>query len=223
MNYNEKTIKDFIQVLSSKEPVPGGGGASALIGSIGIALGNMVGSLTVGKKKYADVEEDIKILMFKAERLAEKFQELIDKDAESFAPLASAYALPKDTEEEKAERTRVMEAALETASLAPLEIMETVCEAVDIVSEFAAKGSKLAISDAGVAAIALRSALLGASLNVFINTASMQNRSRAAVFINTASMQNRSLAAELEGRANEMIEEYGAKAEKIFNSVKERL
>ena len=208
MNYNEKTIKDFIQVLSSKEPVPGGGGASALIGSIGIALGNMVGSLTVGKKKYADVEEDIKILMFKAERLAEKFQELIDKDAESFAPLASAYALPKDTEEEKAERTRVMEAALETASLAPLEIMETVCEAVDIVSEFAAKGSKLAISDAGVAAIALRSALLGASLNVFINTASMQNRS---------------LAAELEGRANEMIEEYGAKAEKIFNSVKERL
>ncbi|MBR0132416.1 MAG: cyclodeaminase/cyclohydrolase family protein [Lachnospiraceae bacterium] len=208
MNYNEKTIKDFIQVLSSKEPVPGGGGASALIGSIGIALGNMVGSLTVGKKKYADVEEDIKILMFKAERLAEKFQELIDKDAESFAPLALAYALPKDTEEEKAERTRVMEAALETASLAPLEIMETVCEAVDIVSEFAAKGSKLAISDAGVAAIALRSALLGASLNVFINTASMQNRS---------------LAAELEGRANEMIEEYGAKAEKIFNSVKERL
>jgi len=208
MNYNEKTIKDFIQVLSSKEPVPGGGGASALIGSIGIALGNMVGSLTVGKKKYADVEEDIKILMFKAERLAEKFQELIDKDAESFAPLAAAYALPKDTEEEKAERTRVMEAALETASLAPLEIMETVCEAVDIVSEFAAKGSKLAISDAGVAAIALRSALLGASLNVFINTASMQNRS---------------LAAELEGRANEMIEEYGAKAEKIFNSVKERL
>ena len=208
MNYNEKTIKDFIQVLSSKEPVPGGGGASALIGSIGIALGNMVGSLTVGKKKYADVEEDIKILMFKAERLAEKFQELIDKDAESFAPLAAAYALPKDTEEEKAERTRVMEAALETASLAPLEIMETVCEAVDIVSEFAAKGPKLAISDAGVAAIALRSALLGASLNVFINTASMQNRS---------------LAAELEGRANEMIEEYGAKAEKIFNSVKERL
>ena len=208
MNYNEKTIKDFIQVLSSKEPVPGGGGASALIGSIGIALGNMVGSLTVGKKKYADVEGDIKILMQKAERLSEKFQELIDKDAESFAPLAAAYALPKDTEEEKAERTRVMEAALETASLAPLEIMETVCEAVDIVSEFAAKGSKLAISDAGVAAIALRSALLGASLNVFINTASMQNRS---------------LAAELEGRANEMIEEYGAKAEKIFNSVKERL
>ena len=208
MNYNEKTIKDFIQVLSSKEPVPGGGGASALIGSIGIALGNMVGSLTVGKKKYADVEGDIKILMQKAERLSEKFQELIDKDAESFAPLAAAYALPKDTEEEKAERTRVMEAALETASLAPLEIMETVCEAVDVVSEFAAKGSKLAISDAGVAAIALRSALLGASLNVFINTASMQNRA---------------LAEELEGRANKMIEEYGTKAEEIFKSVKERL
>ncbi len=208
MNFNEMTIKDFVQTLASKEPVPGGGGASALIGSIGVALGNMVGSLTVGKKKYADVEEDIKVLMFKSERLSEKLQELIDKDAESFAPLAKAYSLPKETEEEIAERNMVMEAALEGASLVPIEIMETVCEAIDIVGEFARKGSKLAISDAGVAAIALRSALLGASLNVFINTSSMKNRA---------------LAMELEGRADEMINEYGAKAEKIFNIVKDKL
>ena len=208
MNYKSLTINDFITVLSSKEPVPGGGGASALIGSIGIALGNMVGSLTVGKKKYADVEEDINKLMVSADALAGKLMELMDKDAESFAPLAKAYSLPKNTEEEIAERKKVMEEALKTASLAPLEIMETVCEAIDVVEEFAAKGSKLAISDAGVAAIALRSALFGASLNVFINTGSMEDR----VF-----------AEELNQKAENMMAEYGEKAEKIFNSVKERL
>ena len=208
MNYKSLTINDFITVLSSKEPVPGGGGASALIGSIGIALGNMVGSLTVGKKKYADVEEDIKKLMVSADALAGKLMELMDKDAESFAPLAKAYSLPKNTEEEIAERKKVMEEALKTASLAPLEIMETVCEAIDVVEEFAAKGSKLAISDAGVAAIALRSALFGASLNVFINTGSMEDRA---------------FAEELNQKAENMMAEYGEKAEKIFNSVKERL
>lgn len=208
MSFKELTIEEFVKVLSSKEPVPGGGGASALIGSIGIALGNMVGSLTVGKKKYADVEDDIKALMEKSAVLMEKFQAQIDEDAECFAPLAKAYSLPKETEEEKKYRSEVMAEALKTASLAPLGIMETACEAIDIVEEFAAKGSKLAISDAGVAAIALRSALLGASLNVFINTGSMEDRE---------------LAAELESKANRMIEEYGAKAEKIFNEVKGRL
>ena len=208
MNYKNMTIEEFIGVLSSKEPVPGGGGASALVGSIGIALGNMVGSLTVGKKKYADVEEDIKALMEKSATLAEKFQSLIDKDAESFAPLAKAYSLPKESEEEKKIRSEVMAEALKTASLAPLEIMETACEAIDIVEEYAAKGSKLALSDAGVAAVMLRSALLGASLNVFINTSSMEDRE---------------LAAELEKKANDMTEIYGAKAERIFAEVKNRL
>ena len=208
MAFKEMKIEDFIKVLSSKEPVPGGGGASALIAGVGIALGNMVGSLTVGKKKYADVEDDIRALMDKSALLMDKFQALIDKDAESFAPLAAAYSLPNETEEEKKHRSVVMAKALKIASLAPLEIMSTVCEAIDIVEEFAAKGSKLAISDAGVAAIALRSALLGASLNVFINTSSMEDRA---------------LAEELETKANTMIEEYGAKAERIFNDVKERL
>ena len=206
MAYNEMTIKDFIEVLSSKEPVPGGGGASALIASVGIALGNMVGSLTVGKKKYADVEGEIKTLMEKSEALMKKFQEQIDEDATSFAPLAAAYSLPKDTEEEKAKRAEVMAGALKTACAAPLRIMETVCEAIDIVEEFAAKGSRLAVSDAGVAAIALRSALLGASLNVFINTKAMEDRT---------------LAEELDRKANLLIDIYGKKAEDIFLSVKD--
>ena len=207
-NFKNMTIEDFTKELAGKAPVPGGGGASALIGSLGIALGNMVGSLTVGKKKYADVEEDIKAMMVKSENLIVRLQALIDEDAESFAPLAAAYSLPKETEEEKAHRAEVMAEALKTASLTPLKIMETVCEAIDVVEEYAAKGSKLAISDAGVAAIALRSALLGASLNVFINTGAMEDKA---------------LAEELEGRANKMIDTYGPKAEAIFAAVREKL
>ncbi len=208
MSFCDKTCNEFIEVLSSKEPVPGGGGASALVGAIGMALGNMVGSLTVGKKKYADVEEEIKELMVKSDILIKKLEGLVDKDAEAFAPLAAAYSLPKETEEEKAHKAKVMAEALLIASEAPLEIMEACCEAIDLVEQYAAKGSRLAISDAGVSAICLRSALMGASLNVFINTGSMADKEKAA---------------ELEGRANNMIEVYGKKAEEIFWSVKESL
>lgn len=205
MSFCDKSCNEFIEVLSSKEPVPGGGGASALIGAIGMALGNMVGSLTAGKKKYADVEEDIKALMEKSKVLINKLSGLVDKDAEAFEPLAAAYSLPKETEEEKAKKAEIMEKALIIASEAPLEIMETCCEAIDLVEEYAEKGSRLAVSDAGVAAIALRSALLGASLNVFINTKSMANRKKAE---------------ELDEKANTMIDVYGKKAEDIFNKVR---
>ena len=208
MSFCDKTCKEFIEVLSSKEPVPGGGGASALVGAIGMALGNMVGSLTVGKKKYADVEEEIKELMAKSEVLIKKLEALVDKDAEAFAPLAAAYSLPKETEEEKAYKAEVMAKALLIAAEAPLEIMVACCEAIDLVEQYAAKGSRLAISDAGVSAICLRSALMGASLNVFINTGSMADKEKAA---------------ELENKANSMIEVYGKKAEEIFWSVKNTL
>lgn len=205
MSFCDKTCSEFIEVLSSKAPVPGGGGASALIGAIGMALGNMVGSLTVGKKKYADVEDDIKALMEKSEALMDRLEGLVDKDAEAFEPLAHAYSLPKETEEEKAKKAEVMEKALLAASEAPLEIMETCCEAIELVEEYASKGSRLAVSDAGVAAIALRSALMGASLNVFINTGSMADREKAK---------------ELEKKAEDMIDAYGKKAEEIFLEVK---
>ncbi|MGN0166275.1 MAG: cyclodeaminase/cyclohydrolase family protein [Lachnospiraceae bacterium] len=205
MSFCDKTCNEFIEVLASKEPVPGGGGASALIGAIGMALGNMVGSLTVGKKKYADVEENIKGLMDKSAVIIHKLTALVDKDAEAFSPLAAAYSLPKETEEEKEYKARVMAEALLTASAVPLEIMEVCCEAIDLVEEYAAKGSRLAVSDAGVAAIALRSALMGASLNVFINTGSMADREKAN---------------ELNAKAENMISVYGEKAEKIFYSVK---
>ena len=102
-NFKSQTCEDFIEVLASKAAVPGGGGASALAGAIGIALGNMVGSLTVGKKTYADVEEEIIECKKQADEIAKEFLELMDKDAEAFEPLSKAYGLPKSTPEEIAE------------------------------------------------------------------------------------------------------------------------
>ena len=155
MKFQEMDLKDFTTVLASKDAVPGGGGASALVGAIGIALGNMVGSLTVGKKKYADVEEDVKALMEKAEGLRSVLLQLIDEDAAGFVPLAKAYGIPK----ENPERDAIMESALREACDVPMEIMRTVCHALDLIVGFAEKGSALAISDAGVGAACCKAAL----------------------------------------------------------------
>lgn len=208
MGFTNNTCREFVEVLATKAPVPGGGGASALAGAIGTALGNMVGSLTVGKKKYADVEADIIELQKKADALQEDLLDLVEKDAEVFEPLSKAYGMPKDTAEQQAEKDRVMEECLRNACSVPLDIMRKCCEAIDIMEGFAEKGSKLALSDAGVGAILCRSALMGASLNVFINTSSMKDRA---------------YAAETEEEANTMLEKYTVKAEDIFNDVKERL
>lgn len=208
MSFTEKSCKEFVEVLASKAPVPGGGGASALVGALGTALGTMVGQLTVGKKKYADVEADVLALMKQAEDLQAELLALVDKDAEVFAPLAKAYGMPKETEEEKAEKERVMEQVLKAAAAVPLEIMEKCCTAIDLHREFAAKGSALAISDAGVGVIFAKAALQGASLNVFINTASMKDRA---------------CAERLEEKAEKMLMEYTVAADEVYAEVYNRL
>ena len=144
----EKNVDKFLAELASSAPTPGGGGAAALCGALGIALGNMVGSLTLGKKKYADVQEDIAALNSRAEALRADFVALIDADAEAFAPLSKAYGIPKDDPA----RAEIMEAALKRAAEPPLEIMRRCAAALDVIADYAAKGSALAISDAGCAA-----------------------------------------------------------------------
>lgn len=208
MGFSTTPCDEFVEVLASKAPVPGGGGASALVGAVGTALGNMVGSLTVGKKKYADVEAEIKELQAKCDILQKELLELIERDAEVFEPLSKAYGMPKNTEEEKARKAEVMEKVLKEACSVPMEIMEKCCEAIDLIEVFAEKGSVIAISDAGVGAAFLRSALNGASLNVYINTKSMADRE---------------YARELNQKADRMLEVYGTKAETIFQQVKGRL
>ena len=139
MGFSTVPCNEFVEVLASKAPVPGGGGASALVGAIGTALGNMVGSLTVGKKKYAEFEELNVAAKGKCDQLQKDFLRLIERDAEVFEPLSKAYGMPRETEEEKAEKARVMAIVLKDACSVPMEIMEKCCEAIDIIAEFAAK------------------------------------------------------------------------------------
>ena len=204
MMITDSTCKEFVSLLGSDAPVPGGGGASALVGAVGMALGNMVGCLTTGKKKYADVEEDIQKLMKRATVLQQELLDCVEKDAQVFKPLAAAYGMPHETEEEKKAKAEVMAVVLKDACEAPMEIMRKCCEAIDICGEFAAKGSRLAISDAGVGVNFCKAALLGASLNVFINTKSMADKE---------------YAAEVNAEADKMLNEYTVRADEVFAEV----
>ena len=200
----ERDVRDFLSALASKAPTPGGGGAAALCGALGAALGNMVGNLTLGKKKYADVEEDIKTLNQKAETLRGDFLALIDADAEAFEPLSRAYGIPKDDPG----RAEVMEAALMKAAQPPLEIMRRCADALELISEYAAKGSALAVSDAGCAAALSRAALEAAALNVFVNTRLMKNRAAAEA---------------LNEEAGGLLAQYVPRAQTTYEEIKRRL
>lgn len=197
-------IQEFLDVLSSKEPVPGGGGASALAGALGNALGQMVSNLTIGKKKYALVEDEIKELAERMKGIQGQFTQLADQDAKVFAPLAKCYSLPSDTEEEKAYKAEVMEARLLDASLVPMEIMEKAAEMLEIMDIFADKGSRMAVSDVGVGVQFIRTALLGAVMNVYINTKSMKNRGKAE---------------EMNEKAERLIREGTEAADRIYQKV----
>mgnify|MGYP002769016955 FL=1 len=186
MEMMERTCSQFLAELASKAPTPGGGGTAALVGAAGVALGNMVGNLTTGKKKYAAVEEKIQALNAKAETLRKELEALVQEDAEAFAPLAAAYGLPKDTPEQAADKERVMETALTRAALVPIKIMQKCLEGIALAYSYAVDGSTMAISDAGCAAVLCKAALQAASLNVFVNTKLMTNREFATALEHTA-------------------------------------
>lgn len=208
MEMMEQSCTQFLAELAGKAPVPGGGGAAALVGAAGVALGNMVGCLTTGKKKYAAVEADIQALNARAEALRRELEALVQADAEAFAPLAAAYGLPKDTPAQAAHKAAVLEAALNTACAVPLEIMQKCAEGIVLVEEYAAKGSVLAVSDAGCAAALCKAALQSASLNVFINTKLMTDRPRADA---------------LDAQADALLNEYIPRADAVFASVTNKL
>ena len=193
------TIKEFTEQLASPSSVPGGGGASALVGAIGIALGDMVGEHTVGKKKYADVEEDLRSLMARAQGLREKLVECVDRDAAAFAPLSKAYKIPK----EDPSRDEILEKCLKDAAQVPLEIFDICLEAIEIMKEFAEKGSRLIISDAATGAVMLKGAMFGAAINVKVNTNLMKDRE---------------YADEIAGYVDSKMREYEKMANQIFES-----
>ena len=202
MDMTLESCRKFVEVLASDAPAPGGGGAAALVGAIGTALGNMVGSLTVGKKKYAEVEEEILALKARCDALQKELLDQVEADDIGFVPLAKAYGIPKDDPN----RAEILEKATVTACAVPMHIMELCGQSLECIAVFAAKGSRLAVSDAGCAAVCCKAAMQAASLNVFINTKSLKNRD---------------VAEEMNRHANEMLNKYCGMADDIFEEVRD--
>jgi formiminotetrahydrofolate cyclodeaminase len=200
----DRNMNEFLEILSSKEPVPGGGGASAYVAAIGMSLGAMVANLTSGKKKYAQYQEEIEEVLIATKKVTKELVICMDKDAEAFEPLSKAYGLPRTTPEEIATRDAIMERALVEASEAPLLLMGKILESMKILSRLATIGSRLAISDVGVGIQMAKAALNGASLNVFINTKLMKDAT---------------IADEMNTRADKMLIDGNELADAVYDMV----
>lgn len=196
----DDSLNVFTQKLASKAPYPGGGGAAAATGALATSLCAMVGNLTVGKKKYADVEGQARKLTETAQELRGVLLHLIDADAECFEPLSKAYGIPKDDPS----RDAVMERALATACTAPLQIMRTIGRVVELLDKMAHIGSHMAISDVAAGATLAKAGLQGACLNIYINTNSMKDREAAL---------------RVEAEADRLLNVYSAMADAVYATI----
>jgi methenyltetrahydrofolate cyclohydrolase len=169
------SVADLLDKIASDSPAPGGGSVSALAASLGAALTSMVCRLTVGKKKYADVQREMEIVLKQSEGLRAQFHAIIDEDTEAFNMVMAAYGLPKETEEQKVKRAADIQEAMKTATLVPLKLMELCLEAMKLVKIIVEKGNQNSLSDAGVAALMLQAGCEGAALNVEINLESLRD------------------------------------------------
>ena len=170
------SIQTFLDDLASERPTPGGGGAAAVCGAIGAALVSMVANLTIGKKNYEAVSEDLAAVNAKAEALRAELTRAIEEDVVAFNSVMSAYGLPRGTDEEKAKRTAAIQAALKDATLAPLRAVKACFEVIRLAAAAAENGNLNVISDAGVAVLSANAGLRSAALNVFINAKAIKNR-----------------------------------------------
>lgn len=200
MDMTLESCRFFVEMLASSTPSPGGGGAAALVGAIGTALGHMASNLTVGKKKYADVQAQILELNTRFLCLEKELLDQVEADEKGFLPLAAAYRLPKDAPG----YDRFMDEATLDACRVPLTIMELCGEALDCIAVVAEKGSRLAVSDAGCGAVCCKAAMQAASLTVFINTKTLKNRSSAET---------------IDAKVWRMLNDYGTLADRIFQQV----
>ena len=200
MSLLDLSLKDFSELLASRAATPGGGGASALVGALGVALGSMVGALTVGKPKYAAVEAEVKALMERAEELRRRLLDCVDADAAAFQIVMDAYAVPKDDPG----RAAVLENALQKAACVPMEILALSCEAIELHQEMGKLGSVLALSDVATGVVFCWSAMYGAAVNVKVNTESMQDRA---------------YAEGLNARVDALRAQYWPSAEKVYEEV----
>lgn len=170
-----RTVQDFLAELASASPAPGGGSTSALAGALGCALTAMVCQLTIGRKKYEGVQAEMHELLGAAGRAQREFVELMEKDTAAFTKVMQAFSLPKDTDDQKALRSRAIQTATTEATQVPLRVMELCDEALSITASVAEKGNVNSISDAGVGALLLNAGCHGAALNVSINLATLKD------------------------------------------------
>lgn len=195
-----KTCVEFSDVLAAKISMPGGGTASALVGSLGAALCSMTANFTIGKKKYADFDEEAKLILEKSEKLRKRLLELADEDAAAFPQLAEAYKIPKDNPD----REKIYEQAALNACKAPTEMVMCCAQAIDLINEIAEKGNKMLITDAGGGALLCKAAMESAAMNVFVNTSSLKSSKEAS---------------KLEAQIDNILNEYSRKAANISNKV----
>lgn len=175
MSLITKNISEFLNELAGSSPAPGGGSVSALAGALGSALISMVSSLTIGKKKYAEVEGEMKGVLVESEKLRAKLTSLVDKDTDAFNLVMSAFGMPKETDDQKNARTAAIESATKEATMVPLDVMHVCLDAVALSETVARKGNTNALSDAGVSALLLRAGCRGAYYNVKINLSSLED------------------------------------------------
>lgn len=200
----QKSCRDFTEALASRAPVPGGGGAAALVGACGAALCAMVGNLTLGRKQYASVQDDVRRMLSLCGAQQTRLLELVEEDAAGFEPLSRAYSIPRDDPS----RDAVLENATRLACGAPMDMMETCCRTISVLEEMLDKGSVTLVSDVGCGALCAAAALESASLNVFVNTRTLKDRAAAA---------------DLDTRARAMLAEYLPRARRVADETRRRL
>lgn len=208
MKLTELKINEYIELLGSDAPAPGGGSAAALSAAQGAALTNMVTALTVGKAKYAefnDLNEDVKV---KSQKLQDEFVQFIDKDTEAFNEVSAVFDMPKATDEDKAARKEAMQVALKGAAKVPYEVMEACAEMIKLTASLVGKSNTNAASDLVVAALNLKSAIQGAYLNVLINLSGIKDEA----FNN-----------EYKEKANKLLSEVLPIADKVYADITETL
>ena len=197
-------LKEFIEQTASNEPVPGGGSIAALSGAISASLAEMVVNLTIGKKKYIEVEEEMKTIAGKLEKIRYDLLDMIDKDANSFDLVMKAFKLPKETDEDKVIRTQKIQEGLKVAALSPLEIARKSFEMMELCEAVVDKGNKNAVTDGMVAAMMARTSVLSAILNVRINLSSIKDEE---------------FVLKIEKEIDVLENEVAIKEQKIINSV----
>ncbi len=200
--FADQLLREFSDNLASSAPVPGGGGASALCGALGTALGSMVANLTLGKSKYADFEPQVRELIDRAQVLRAQFLEAIDSDAHAFLPLRKAYALPKDAPD----RDTILQACLADAAQAPLDVMRLCAQGLELHQALLGKTTLLAVSDIGTGSALLWGAMQGAAMNVMVNANLMTDRQVAAL------LRDEVLA---------LLDQYGKLAAQLYHTILE--